>query len=89
MSERRVGPTIPAGEWTLVPIEEVRVNEYRSDLRFNVFVAKSPVAVVAVRTEGGSRDVTASDMNGKALDVTTLAAEVPGLQDRLDELMAP
>ncbi len=88
MSQRRMGPTIAAGEWMLVPIEEVRVNEYAFDLRFNVFVAKSPLAVVAVRTQGESGDVVASGMEGEVLDVAELAQEVPGLQERLDGLMA-
>ena len=86
MSERRMGPTISAGAWKLVPIEEVRVNQICWKSRFSVFFAKSPAAVVAVRNDRESPDVTASDMKGHALDVAALAKEVPGLQDRLDEL---
>ena len=88
MSERKVGPTIPAGEWLLVPIEEVQVHEYCSEARFNLFVAKSPAAVVAIRRRGALREVMAADRNGRELDIEELATEVPGLRERLDELMA-
>lgn len=89
MSELRAGTPVVSGDWTIVPIEAICRASHVGHGGFWVSAYKRPVAVVLLaRTERGV-ETTAIDISGSALDAGRLAAEVPGLQELLDDCLNP
>jgi hypothetical protein len=85
MKESRVGSAIPAGEFTIVPLERLSVERAGKGRRWWFLAVREPVGVVVHSRLG----VHAIDIHGKAVPLGEYLREFRGLEDLLDSLSGP
>jgi len=85
MKESRVGSAIPAGEFTIVPLETLSVERAGKGRGWWFLAVRRPVGVV-IHSGQGAR---AMDISGNAMPLGECLEEFRGLKDLLDSLSGP
>ena len=85
MKESRVGSAVPAGEFTIVPLERLSVERAGKGRRWWFMVVREPAGVV-VHSRLGAH---AMDVSGNEMPLGECLEEFRGLKDLLDSLSRP
>ena len=80
MRESRAGKPIVIGEFTVVPLEEIRKHHATGGRGLAVFVTRKPIGAIVISPAGS----WALDMDGAQVPLDSYTREIHGLQELLE-----